>query len=264
MPRIHPTALVDCAAELAADVEVGPYAIVGPHVRIGAGTSIGAYTVIAGHTTIGQSNRIYPHNSLGLAPQDKKYAGEPTRLEIGTGNTIREFCTFNTGTAQDQGVTRLGNDNWIMAYVHVAHDCQLGDHIIMANLAQLAGHVQVGDWAIIGGHSGVLQFVRLGAHSLVGFATRCNQDVPPYVTAAGNPMVPTGLNTEGLRRRNFSPERISAIKRAYRSLYRQGLTLSDAIAALQQQISQHSDAQIAADLALMRTFLSGARRGIVR
>ena len=263
MAAIHPTALVDPAAELAADVAVGPYAVIGPHARIGAGSHIGAHCVIEGHTTIGPGNRIFQFASIGAAPQDKKYAGEPTRLEIGAGNTIREFVTINTGTAQDAGTTRLGDDNWIMAYVHIAHDCQIGSHTILANAVQLAGHVHVGDWAVLGGITGVHQFVRIGAHAMTGFQTRLAQDVPPFITVAGNPAAVQGINAEGLRRRGFSPDRIAAIKRMHRLLYRQSLTLDTARQAI--QASQSGQAlEAAADTALMLDFLASASRGIVR
>ena len=262
MAQIHPTALVDPKAELAADVSVGPYAVIGPDVCIGEGSSIGAHCVIEGRTTIGRNNRIFQFCSLGAAPQDKKYAGEPTQLVIGDGNTIREFCTFNTGTVQDAGVTRIGDDNWIMAYVHVAHDCVLGSHIILANAVQLAGHVHLGDWVFLGGLSGVHQFVRVGPHAMTGFQTRLSQDLPPFVTAAGNPAEAQGINQEGLRRRGYTPERIAVVKQMHRTLYRKGLTLAqakDELAALQ---GTAADAQ--ADVRLMLDFLANAERGIVR
>lgn len=262
MARIHPTALIDPAAELADDVEVGAYSIIGPHVRIGAASHIGPHCVIEGHTTLGQSNRVFQFASLGAAPQDKKYAGEPTRLEIGDGNTIREFVTINTGTVQDAGVTRVGNDNWIMAYVHVAHDCQLGDHIILANSVQLAGHVHLGDWVFLGGLTGVHQFVRVGAHAMTAFQSRLAQDVPPFVTAGGNPAEAQSINAEGLRRRGFTSERIALVKQMYRLLYRKGLTLDAArqqIDALRGEVPEAD-----ADIALMQSFLMQATRGIVR
>jgi UDP-N-acetylglucosamine acyltransferase len=262
MAQIHSTALVDPKAELAADVSVGPYAVIGPGVRIGEGSSIGAHCVIEGQTTIGRNNRIFQFCSLGAAPQDKKYAGEPTQLVIGDGNTIREFCTFNTGTVQDAGVTRIGDDNWIMAYVHVAHDCLLGSHIILANAVQLAGHVHLGDWVFLGGLSGVHQFVRVGPHAMTGFHTRLSQDLPPFVTAAGNPAEAQGINQEGLRRRGYTPERIAVVKQMHRTLYRKGLTLAqakDELAAL-----QGSAAEAEADVRLMLEFLANAERGIVR
>lgn len=259
---IHPTALVDRQAELAEGVAVGPYTVVGPHVQIGAGTTIGAHCLIDGHTTIGRDNRIYAHASLGGPPQDKKYAGEPTRLVIGERNTIREFTTFNTGTAQDTGVTTLGDDNWVMAYVHLAHDCAVGNQTILANNAQLAGHVYVGDWAILGGFTCVHQFCRIGAHSMTGLGTVLAQDLPPFIMASGNPARAFGFNAEGLKRRGFSAERITAVKAMHRALYRQGLTLDDAmkdIAALKQAMPA-----AAADLQSMLDFLDAASRGIVR
>ncbi|MCK6419919.1 MAG: acyl-ACP--UDP-N-acetylglucosamine O-acyltransferase [Aquabacterium sp.] len=262
MTRIHATAIVDPEAELADDVEVAAYAVIGAHVRVGAGTRIGAHCVIEGHTTIGRENRIFQFASIGAAPQDKKYAGEPTRLEIGHGNTIREFCTINTGTAQDEGVTRLGDDNWIMAYVHIAHDCRIGSHTIIANATQLGGHVHLGDWAFLGGLSGVHQFVRVGAHAMTGFQTRLAQDLPPFVTAAGNPAQATGINAEGLRRRGYSPERIARVKQMHRILYRQGLTLAAATEALRALVDDVPEAAV--DVSLMLSFLAEAERGIVR
>ena len=262
MSGIHATAVVDPRAELDASVSVGPYAVIGPHVRVGAGTTIGPHCVIEGHTRIGSDNRIFQFASIGAAPQDKKYAGEPTRLEIGHGNTIREFVTINTGTVQDEGVTRLGDDNWIMAYVHIAHDCQLGSHIILANAVQLAGHVHLGDWVFLGGLTGVHQFGRVGAHAMTAFHTRLAQDVPPFVSAGGNPAEAQSINAEGLKRRGFSPERITLIKQMYRLLYRQGLTLH----AARQQIDalRGEVAEADADIALMQDFLTSATRGIVR
>ena len=262
MARIHPTAIVDPAAELADSVEVGAYALVGPHVRIGEATSVGAHCVIQGRTTIGRDNRIHPFCSLGGVPQDKKYAGEPTELVIGNGNTIREFCTFNLGTAQDAGVTRLGDDNWVMAYVHLAHDCQVGSHTILANNATLAGHVHLGDWAIVGGLTGIHQFCRVGAHAMLGFASAVSQDVPPFMLVDGNPLAVRGVNVEGLRRRGFGPERIGAVKQMHRLLYRQGRTLEqarEAIAALATEVPE-----AAGDIALMSDFLALSRRGIAR
>jgi UDP-N-acetylglucosamine acyltransferase len=260
--RIHPTALVDAKAQLADDVEIGAYSLIGANVRIDVGSSIGAHSVIEGHTTLGRGNRIHPFCSIGGPPQDKKYAGEPTRLEIGTGNTIREDCTLNTGTVQDAGVTRIGDDNWIMAYVHVAHDCRIGSHTILANAVQLGGHVQLGDWAFLGGLSGVHQFVRVGAHAMTGFQTRLSQDLPPFVTASGNPAQAQGINAEGLKRRGFDAQRIEAVKQMHRWLYRKSLALDDAVA----QIGAMRDANAASadDIVLMLDFLAAAQRGIVR
>ena len=262
MSLIHPTALIDPAAELAADVEVGPYSVIGPDVRIGRGSKIGAHCVVQGHTTIGEDNTFFQFSSIGAAPQDKKYAGEPTQLVIGDRNTVREFCTFNTGTAKDSGCTRIGNDNWIMAYVHIAHDVQLGSQTILANNATLAGHVHVGDWVIIGGLSGVHQFVKIGAHAMVGFSSAISQDVPPFIMADGNPAAARGFNVEGLRRRGFGPERIAAVKAMYRQIYRAGLTLEQAVEGLPAIEAERPEA--AADVQLMRDFLAASRRGIVR
>jgi len=262
MTQIHATAIVDPKAELDATVSVGAYAIVGPHVRIGARTCIGAHAQIDGHTTLGSDNRVFAFAAIGGPPQDKKYGGEPTRLEIGNGNTLREYVTINTGTVQDAGVTRLGDDNWIMAYVHVAHDCQLGSHLILANAVQLAGHVHLGDWVFLGGLSGVHQFVRVGAHAMAGFQTRLAQDVPPFTTVAGNPAQAQGINQEGLRRRSYSAERIAAVKQMHRLLYRQGLTLADAREAIAARKGERPEGD--ADIELMLGFLAGAERGIVR
>ncbi|MBI5908649.1 MAG: acyl-ACP--UDP-N-acetylglucosamine O-acyltransferase [Betaproteobacteria bacterium] len=255
---IHASALVHAKASLGANVSIGAYSIVGEHVEIGDDTRIGPHVVIEGHTSIGKGNRVFQFCSLGASPQDKKYAGEPTRLEIGDGNTIREFCTFNCGTTQDAGVTRLGNDNWIMAYVHLAHDCRIGDHTIFANNTQLAGHVHVGDHAILGGFTGVHQFVRIGAHSFTAIATVLVQDLPPYVMAAGNTGRPYGINAEGLRRRGFSADTLAAIKRAYKTLYKSGLTLDQAKAQLAEQ------ARTCAEIGLLAEFLQDSTRGIVR
>ena len=255
---IHPSAIVHPGARLGANVSIGAYSMVGEHVEIGSDTWIGPHVVIEGHTLIGRDNRIFQFSSLGAVPQDKKYAGEPTRLEIGDGNTIREFCTVNCGTAQDAGVTRLGNGNWIMAYVHLAHDCQIGDHTIFANNAQLAGHVHVGDHAILGGFTGVHQFVRIGAHSFTAIATVLVHDLPPYVMAAGVTAKPYGINAEGLRRRGFSAAALAGIKRAYKTLYKSGLTLDQAKAQLAEQ------ARTCAEIGLLADFLQDSTRGIVR
>jgi UDP-N-acetylglucosamine acyltransferase len=255
---IHQTAIVHPNAELADDVEVGAYSIIGEHVEIGDNTSIGPHVVLSGHTRIGRDNRIYQFSSIGGVPQDKKYSGEPTRLEIGDRNTIREFCTFNLGTAQDAGVTRFGNDNWIMAYVHIAHDCQVGNHTIFANNAQLAGHVHIDDWAILGGFTGVHQFCRVGAHTMTAAATVVVQDVPPYVMAAGNTATPFGINAEGLKRRGFSPDALLTLKRAYRTLYKSGLMLDEARAKLQEEVKAHPEIQPILD------FLAVSKRGIIR
>lgn len=262
MARIHPTAVIDPKAQLGETVSVGPYAVIGPDVRIDEGTTVGAHCTIEGPTTIGRDNRIFQFASLGAAPQDMKYRGEPTELVIGDRNTIREFCTFNRGTVQDAGVTRVGHDNWIMAYVHLAHDVQLGNHTVLANNATLAGHVHVGDWAIVGGLTGVHQFTKIGAHAMVGFASHVSQDVPPFMTVAGNPLAVHGFNAEGLRRRGFSPERIGLVKQMHRLLYRKGLTLEQArreIAALRGTVPGAD-----ADVDTMLGFLEASTRGIAR
>jgi UDP-N-acetylglucosamine acyltransferase len=256
--KSHPTAIVDPAARIAPDVEIGPYAVIGPHVEIGAGCWIGPHCVITGHTRLGKGNRIFQFASIGEIPQDKKYAGEPTRVEIGDDNTIREFCTINSGTVQDAGVTRLGNGNWIMAYVHMAHDCQVGNHTIFANNAQLAGHVHVADHAILGGYTGVHQFCHVGAHCITGVSSVVLQDVPPYLTVSGNPARPYGINAEGLKRRGFDAEAIAGLQRAYRTLYRSRLTLEEAKRELEAQSADCPPVRLLVD------FLSGVKRGIVR
>lgn len=255
---IHPTAIVDPAARIGANVSIGAYSIIGPQVEIGDNTWVGPHVVITGHTRIGRENRIYQFSSLGEVPQDKKYAGEDTRLEIGDRNTIREYCTFNLGTVQDAGVTRLGNDNWIMAYVHIAHDCQVGNHTTFANNAQLAGHVHIDDWAILGGYTGVHQFCRVGAHVMTAVGTVVLQDIPPYLMAAGNTAQPYGINVEGLKRRGFTSESIAALKRAYRTIYKSGLMLEEAKARLVEE------AQNAPDVQLFVDFLERSKRGIIR
>jgi len=255
---IHPSAVVHPRAALGANVAIGAFSVIGEHVEIGDDTQIGPHVVIEGHTRIGRNNRIFQFASLGAIPQDKKYGGEPTRLEIGDDNTIREFCTLNCGTAQDAGVTRLGDDNWVMAYVHIAHDCQIRSHTILANNTQLAGHVQLGDYAILGGFTGVHQFVRVGAHSFTAIATVLVHDLPPYVMAAGNTAKTHGINTEGLKRRGFSAAALAGIKRAYRTLYRSGLTLEQARTRLTEQ------ARDCAEVGLIADFLQNSTRGIVR
>jgi UDP-N-acetylglucosamine acyltransferase len=262
MANIHPTAIVEPGAQLGDSVAIGPYSIIRADVRIDEGTQVGPHCVIEGHTTIGRDNRILQFCSLGAMPQDKKYAGEPTRLEIGHRNTIREFCTFNTGTVQDVGVTRIGDDNWIMAYVHIAHDCQVANQTIMANNATLGGHVHLGDWVFIGGLTGVHQFVKIGAHAMAGFGSAVTQDVPPYMLVDGNPLAVRGFNIEGLRRRGFGPERLSAVKQMHKLLYRSGRTLEQAKAEISALGQATPEAQ--ADVALMTDFLSQSTRGIAR
>ena len=255
---IHPTAVIAPGARLGIGVSVGAYSIIGPNVQIGEDTSISSHVVIEGPTRIGNNNRIYPFNSIGAAPQDKKFSGEDTELVIGNGNTIREFCTFNRGTTQDAGATRLGDNNWIMAYVHLAHDCQVGNDTIFANNAQLAGHVHVGDHAILGGFTVVHQFVHIGMHSITAMGTILLQDLPPYVTAAGNTAKPFGINSEGLKRRGFSADAVARIKVAYKTLYKSGLSLEDAKTRLS------ADATNAPELHPMLEFLTASTRGIVR
>jgi UDP-N-acetylglucosamine acyltransferase len=255
---IHPSAIIDPAAELANDVEVGPYSIIGAGVRIGSGTRIGAHVVIQGPTTIGRDNHIYHFCSLGEAPQDKKYKGEPTTLEIGDRNTIREFCTFNRGTVQDAGATRLGNDNWVMAYVHIAHDCQIGNNTILANNSSLAGHVILHDHAILGGFTLVHQFCKIGAHVITAVGSVVFKDVPPFVTAAGYDAKPHGINSEGLKRRGFSAETMLRLKRAYKTLYKSGLTLEEAKRQLAEQRAE------CPEIGVLLEFLDTASRGIIR
>ena len=262
MANIHTTAIVAAGAELGESVSVGPYSIIGAHVKLGEGTQIGPHCVIDGHTTIGRDNRIFQFCSLGGIPQDKKYAGEPTELQIGNGNTIREFCTFNLGTVQAGGVTRLGNDNWMMAYTHLAHDCQVGDKTIFANNAQIAGHVEVGDWVILGAYTAVHQFVKIGPHAMTGMGTILLQDVPPFAMVSGNPAQARSFNLEGLKRRGFSGERVAAVKQMHRLLYRGGHTVEDARVAIQALVASMPEA--ADDIALMAAFLARADRGIVR
>ncbi len=256
--KIHPTAIVDPKAELGNDVTVGPYSLIGADVKIDSGTSIGSHVVITGHTSIGKHNQIFQFSSLGEAPQDKKYQGEPTKLEIGDHNTIREFCTFNRGTSQDKGATKIGNHNWIMAYVHIAHDCHVHNNTILANNSSLAGHVDMYDYAILGGFTLVHQFCKIGQHVITAVGSVVFKDIPPYVTASGYDANPHGINAEGLKRRGFSAESITNIKRAYKTLYRQSLTLDEAKVALTQQALK------APELSLLVEFLNQSTRGIIR
>lgn len=256
--EIDQRAVVSPQADIAEGVEIGPFAVIGPQVSIGSGTTIGSHAVIKGPTTIGRDNRVFQFASLGDDPQDKKYAGEPTRLEIGNGNTIREFCTINRGTVQDRGVTRIGDDNWIMAYVHVAHDCGIGNGTVLANCVTLAGHVSVGDFAVLGGFSGVHQFCRIGAHSFLGMFSGVTRDVPDYVTVSGSPAEPHGINAEGLKRRGFTPEQIRNIRNAYRLLYREGLKLQEARARLTEL------AQSQPEIVPLVESLQASQRSIVR
>jgi UDP-N-acetylglucosamine acyltransferase len=260
--QIHATAIVDAKAQLDGSVSVGPYTVIGPHVKIGAGTSVGPHCVIEGHTTIGRDNRIFQFGSIGAANQDKKYQGEPTELVIGDRNTIREFVTLHVGTVQDKAVTRIGDDNWIMAYTHVAHDCVVRNHTTLANNTTLAGHVELGDWVTIGGLTGIHQFVKIGAHAMVGFQSAVSQDVPPFMLVDGNPLAVRGINVVGLRRRDFSAARIAAIKQMHRLLYRDGRTFEDARASIAALAA--SAPETAADVDLMAGFLAAATRGIAR
>ncbi|WP_233863198.1 acyl-ACP--UDP-N-acetylglucosamine O-acyltransferase [Paraburkholderia adhaesiva] len=262
MTRIHPTAIVEPGAQVDESVEIGPYAVIGANVSIGARTVVGSHSVLEGHTTIGEDNRIGHYASIGGRPQDMKYKGEPTRLVIGSRNTIREFTTLHTGTVQDTGVTIIGDDNWVMAYVHVGHDCRIGSNVIMSSNAQLAGHVIVDDYAIVGGMTGVHQFVRIGAHSMVGGASALVQDVPPFVVAAGNKAVPHGINVEGLRRRGFSPDAISALRAAYRTLYKNGLSLEEAKVQLAELAGAGGDGDI--HVKALIDFVEQSQRGIIR
>jgi UDP-N-acetylglucosamine acyltransferase len=260
---IHPTAIVDPAAELADSVTVGPYAVIGAGVRIDGGTSVGSHVTIEGPTTIGRGNVIHAYAALGCAPQDMKYRGEPTSLQIGDRNTIFQFCTFSRGTTQDAGVTRVGSDNWIMAYVHLAHDVRLGDHTVLANNATLAGHVHVGDWTVIGGLTGVHQFVHIGAHAMVGFQAHVAQDVAPFMTVDGNPLAVRSVNLTGLKRRGFSAERIAAIRQVHKLIFRSGLTLERAMAEV-QALKGEQGGVADGDLQTVLDFVAGASRGLVR
>ena len=255
---IHPSAVIDPDALLDEGVDVGPFAVIGAGVEIAGGTRVGPQVVIRGRTRIGRDNRIFQFASVGEDPQDMKYAGEETRLEIGDRNQIREFATLHRGTLQDQGVTRVGNDNLFMAYTHVAHDCRIGDHVIMANAASLGGHVQIQDWAILGGFTIVHQFCRIGAHSFCAMGSALSKDLPPYITVGGQPAAPHGINSEGLRRRGFSPPTIAAIKRAYRVLYLAGLKLDEAVELLRGMVAA------APELGALVDFVAERGRSIVR
>ena len=263
MAVVHDSAIVDARAELADDVQVGPYSIIGPGVQVGVGTQIGAHVVLAGRTRIGRNNRIFPFCSIGSEPQDKKYAGEDTELIIGDGNTIREYCLINTGTVQGGSLTRIGSGNWIMGYAHVAHDCNVGDNTIIANGVQLAGHVSVGDWAIIGGTSAVHQFVRVGAHTMCGGGTILLLDLAPYLICNGNPAKLFGVHLEGLKRRQFSEGSIAALRRAYRLVFRDNLPLAQARSALDEFIAA-TPAADAAPLQAFAEFIAVPGRGLQR
>jgi UDP-N-acetylglucosamine acyltransferase len=258
LEKIHPTALIDPKAELDSSVEVGAYSVIGAGVRVGANTRIGSHVVLKGPTTIGKNNQIFQYSSLGEQPQDKKYKDEPTELVIGDGNTIREFCTFNRGTVQDKGVTSIGNDNWIMAYVHIAHDCTIGNNTIFANNSSLAGHVDIHDYAILGGFTLIHQFCKIGSHVITAVGSVVFKDIPPYVTAAGYDAKPHGINAEGLKRRGFTADEITQIKRAYKALYRNGLSLEEAKVEL---AAMHA---ISNKIELLSDFLTLSTRGIIR
>lgn len=269
-PKIHPSAIIAAGARLAPTVEIGAFSIIEDDVTLGENVCIGPHTVIRSHTEIGAHSRIYQFCSIGEAPQHQAYAGEPTRLQIGARNTIREYCTLNRGTAHGKGITRIGDDNLIMAYAHIAHDCTLGNHIIFANGASLAGHVAIGDHAILGGFSLVHQFCNIGAHSITGISTICFKDVPPYIIAAKNPAKPYGINTTGLRRRDFSPSTLKNLRQAYRLLYRSNLDLKSAIAqiadlaAAKDPTTTNPDPDTRTHLTLLCDFLRQSKRGIIR
>ncbi|SEG04678.1 acyl-[acyl-carrier-protein]--UDP-N-acetylglucosamine O-acyltransferase [Oceanospirillum linum] len=257
MSLIHPTAIVDPSAVIAADVEIGPYSIIGPDVEIGAGTWIGPHVVITKLTSIGKGNKIYQFASVGEDCQDKKYAGEPTRLVIGDNNEIREGCSIHRGTIQDEGITRIGNNNLIMTTVHIAHDVVIGDNTIIASDASIAGHVKVGDWAIIGGASAIHQFCHIGPHAMCGGASYISRDIPAYVMVSGNPAESHSINAEGLKRRGFSAEAISELRQAYKTVFRKGLRLDTAIGVLEAET-------IGPELSVFIKSLKGSGRGIIR
>jgi UDP-N-acetylglucosamine acyltransferase len=255
---IDERAVVSPRARVHEEASVGPFSVIGDDVEIGRGTRVEPHVVIRGPTTIGEDNHVFQFASIGDDPQDKKYAGEPTRLVIGDRNTIREYTTISRGTVQDRGVTEVGDDNWIMAYTHIAHDCVVGSHTIFANAASLAGHVHVGDYAILGGFSGVHQFCRIGAHAFLGMYSHVTMDVPAFVVAVGSPAAPRGINAEGLKRRGFSAEQIRNLREAYRLVYRQGLKLEDAIDQLDARVGEQPELQ-----PLLESLRDGSR-GIVR
>lgn len=255
---IDPHAIVSPQAELAADVDVGPFSVIGPGVRIGPGTVVGPHAVITGQTTIGANNHIYQFASLGDAPQDKKYAGEPTRLEIGDRNVFRESCTMNRGTSHDKGVTRIGDDNLFMAYSHVAHDCVVGSNTVFANCASLAGHVEIGDWVILGGLSAVHQHCKIGAHAFLAGGAIVTRDVPPYVMVAGNPSAPHMVNSEGLKRRGFTEDQVRSVREAYRLVYRSDLKLSEALERLEPSAREQPALRLFVD------FIRSSTRSIIR
>jgi UDP-N-acetylglucosamine acyltransferase len=258
--NIHPTAIIHKEANIGNNVTIGPYSVIGAGVSIGQDTVIGNSVTITGNTSIGFNNKIFHSSSIGEAPQDKKYNDEDTKLIIGNNNTIREFCTINRGTTQDKGETIIGDDNWIMAYVHIAHDCIIKNNCILANASNIAGHVEIDDFAILGGFTGVHQFCKIGSHVITAVGTVVYKDIPPYIIAAGNDSHtrPNGINIEGLKRRGFSKEAISGIKKGYKIIYREGNSIEDAISQL------HNLSKEVAEVALYIDFISKSQRGLVR
>jgi UDP-N-acetylglucosamine acyltransferase len=256
---IDPRAIVAAGAQLAADVEVGPFSIIGANVVVGPGTWIGPHVVLKGHTTLGRDNKIFQFSSIGEAPQDKKYAGEPTRLVIGDRNVMREYCTISCGTGADEGVTHIGDDNLFMAYTHIAHDCVIGNQVIMVNLAQIAGHVQLGDWVILSGYVAVHQYCKIGAHAFIAHHTGVTRDVPPYVIAVGNSAAPHSINSEGLKRRGFSADQIRNLRNAYRILYRSDLPLAAALEQIGGLAATQPELQPFVDF-----FAVGSDRSLIR
>jgi len=255
---IDARAVVDPKAELASDVEVGAFAVIGPDVVIGPGSRIGPHAVVTGPTRLGRDNVVFQFASIGAAPQDKKYAGEPTRLEIGDRNMFRECCTINRGTTKDRNVTTIGSDNWFMAYTHVAHDCVVGSNCILSNFATLGGHVELGDWVIMAGFTGIHQFCKVGPHAFLANNTAVTRDVPPYVLVTGQPAEPHSVNSEGLKRRGFTEQQIRNIRNAYRVLYRDGLKLAEAVAKLEALVPEQPELRIFVD------FIGNSERSLVR
>ena len=256
---IHNTAIISGTAQIGSDTSIGAFSVIGDEVEIGDGTIIDSHVVISGPTIIGQNNHIYSYSAIGGDPQDKKYNNEPTALIIGNDNTIREYCTINRGTAQDEGKTIIGNKNWIMAYVHIAHDCVVGNNTVFANNATLAGHVIVGDWAILAGFTGAHQFSKIGAHSFLGMNTLTTKDIPAYVMAEGQPIKPRGVNIEGLKRRNFSSHQIMNIKEAYKILYRKDLKLNESISEIEKLTKSNPELEL-----LLESIKDTSDRGIIR
>jgi len=254
--NIHPTAIIEDGANIHPTVKIGPYSIINKNVSIDKNTIIGSHVVIEGITTIGKNNKIFSHNSIGQAPQDKKYNHEETMLKIGDSNTIREFCTINTGTVQDAGITQIGSNNWIMAYVHIAHDCIVSDNVIMANNSSLAGHVEVGDFAILGGFTLVHQFCKIGSHIMSAVGTKVFKDIPDFLMVHGEKASPSGLNIEGLKRRDFSLDDLNELKKAYKIIYRENNTVNEAVELLGKSNNKH--------VIKLSKFINSSQRGIVR